>query len=332
MASLGADLAAIRKNSGLSFEDIQERTKLSPNIITSIEDGSIFENLDKNKTYIRSYVRNYAKAFGVTEAAIVKALDEVEKGRYEGNIDPMSNDKDEQPEPDDAEETPDEMIEERFLEFEENEPETNVVEQEEFDRKETIDWAKFSHKVVRQRKKRSLASGKVIGTLLILILAALVVFLFIYFNDNSEPTQKETTTSVSEPIAPADSPQEALLPKEETAAELTTGEVSLPDTLMISLIAATGKLEPVRVYTDIMEIRRPYWVELHDTLYFEFVDLFSVKAADQLDRMQILFNGHIIENARERFYNTGSGMIELSRSIIENHPEWFVSVPNNNIL
>ncbi|HLR77379.1 MAG TPA: helix-turn-helix transcriptional regulator, partial [Balneolaceae bacterium] len=86
MASLGADLAAIRKKQGLSVDDIRESTKLSENTIKSIEDDSVFENLARDKAFVRSYVRSYAKALNIDEAEIVNALDLVEKGDYEGNI------------------------------------------------------------------------------------------------------------------------------------------------------------------------------------------------------------------------------------------------------
>ncbi|HKL18551.1 MAG TPA: helix-turn-helix transcriptional regulator, partial [Halalkalibaculum sp.] len=84
MPSLGQDLAAIRKKLDLTVEDIHQATKIPLHIIESIEDDSIFENLGQNSTYIRSYVRSYAKKLEIDEERTIRALDQVERGSYTG--------------------------------------------------------------------------------------------------------------------------------------------------------------------------------------------------------------------------------------------------------
>src|SRR5699024_6070430 len=86
MSSLGNDLALIREQQSMSIDDVQKITKIPPPILQSIEDDSIFTQLDENITYIRSYVRSYAKAIHIDEPDIARALNEVEAGTYEGSL------------------------------------------------------------------------------------------------------------------------------------------------------------------------------------------------------------------------------------------------------
>lgn len=79
--SLGKDLAAKRKQLGLTLEEIQGQIKIPTHIIASIEDDSIFEQIETNKTYTE-VVRSYAKALGIHDQAIVDALDSIEAGLY----------------------------------------------------------------------------------------------------------------------------------------------------------------------------------------------------------------------------------------------------------
>lgn len=84
MPSLGNDLALIRKHRGLSLEDVRNATKIPAHILSSIEDDSLFSEMEEHKTYVRSYVRSYAKAVDIEEETIVRALDHLEEGRYRG--------------------------------------------------------------------------------------------------------------------------------------------------------------------------------------------------------------------------------------------------------
>ncbi|HBX67798.1 MAG TPA: hypothetical protein DEG32_17240, partial [Balneolaceae bacterium] len=84
--SLGKDLASIRKGQNLTLEDIQNAVKIPLDTLQSIEDDSIFEDSYKNKTYVRSFVRSYAKELKLNDDDVVQALDEVEAGTYAGSI------------------------------------------------------------------------------------------------------------------------------------------------------------------------------------------------------------------------------------------------------
>lgn len=316
-------MAAIREKRGYSAEDIQRKTRLSPNIITSIEDDSIFEQLHRNKAYIRSYVRNYAKVLDIDDKRIVKALDQVELGAYDGqlnsNLDTKPASKAVDDEEQDFERLPGYV----------DEDESHSDKQKSYEHDEVFDWARYSHQSIpdgRRVKKR----GVVLGGILIIILIIIGIYLFFYLKKDNKTVQNNPVTTVNPPQTPTDSLQAALLPQQEPAGATTI--ITLPDTLTMTIIAAKGKLEPVRVYTDIMKIRRPYWIENHDTLSFEFIDTFRIMANDQTDRMELVFNGHIIQDAYNRFFKAESGMIELSRSLIQDHPEWMTPGADNGSL
>ncbi|HBQ61517.1 MAG TPA: DUF4115 domain-containing protein, partial [Balneolaceae bacterium] len=74
--SLGKDLASIRKSKNLTLEDVQNAIKIPHDILDSIEDDSIFSDPNRNKTYLRSFVRSYAKLLKIDDEDIVEALDE----------------------------------------------------------------------------------------------------------------------------------------------------------------------------------------------------------------------------------------------------------------
>lgn len=86
MASLGEDLAQLRKKENLTIQDIYDVTRLPASIIKSIENESIFNDPTKNSTYVRSFVRTYARALKISENDIVTALDQKFDGKYDGLI------------------------------------------------------------------------------------------------------------------------------------------------------------------------------------------------------------------------------------------------------
>lgn len=84
--SLGKDLATIRKSQHLTLEDIQNAIKIPVRTLQSIEDDSIFAKTDESQTYIRSFVRSYARYLKINDEEIISALDAVEEGNYRGQL------------------------------------------------------------------------------------------------------------------------------------------------------------------------------------------------------------------------------------------------------
>jgi len=84
MSKLSEDLVTIRKEKRLSKQDVFEKCRLPLEIISSIEDDSIFSGKKLNQTYLRSYLRTYSKAIGVSDRDITHALDLLDQNSYEG--------------------------------------------------------------------------------------------------------------------------------------------------------------------------------------------------------------------------------------------------------
>ncbi len=82
MSSLGQDLATIRIHLNFTLEDIHQKTRIPLETLKRIEDGSIFTDSDENQTYIRGFVRSYAKALKLSEEMTLKALNQQENGNY----------------------------------------------------------------------------------------------------------------------------------------------------------------------------------------------------------------------------------------------------------
>ena len=82
MPSLGKDLETIRKHLGLTIQDIQNATKLPLNTLRSIENDDIFEQQEENITYVRSFIRTYARNLKLDDELVTRALDQEEIGNY----------------------------------------------------------------------------------------------------------------------------------------------------------------------------------------------------------------------------------------------------------
>lgn len=84
--SIGKDLASIRKKQGLTLEEIQSSIKIPLPTLKEIENDSIFEDYETNKTYVRSFVRSFARTLQIPEEDIVEALDAYENNTYSGSL------------------------------------------------------------------------------------------------------------------------------------------------------------------------------------------------------------------------------------------------------
>ncbi|MCE9790777.1 DUF4115 domain-containing protein [Shewanella indica] len=70
--TLGSLLKSAREQKGISVEDAATRLHLRPCIVTDIE-ADCFSNIDSS-TYVRGYVKNYARILGVDKEAINNCL------------------------------------------------------------------------------------------------------------------------------------------------------------------------------------------------------------------------------------------------------------------
>lgn len=363
MPSLGNDLAAIREEKGISIEQIHNATKIPVHILNAIEDDSIFSELDQNATYIRSYIRSYAKQLDIDEERIIRALDQVEIGTYSGLLqedyegplpkfqsrhqDTGEDDEDEKPEQkkeakdsrqpkkEEPEAEADEIVRPQQTRPATGPPKPRAPEasrQQPSSEKPTIqsvDWVDMGKRFKPLKSQTPMRIG--IAVIAILIASAGIIY---YLSRNSEPsatsTKEEAAATTTEAIQ-ADSlqinlanPQEA----DDSVQGLQNQPLeSLSDTLGLVIYAAYEKLEPVRVYTDLMGSLNPYWIELGEGVRFQFVN--TIRIRGPYGRMELLLNGHLIENFQERFLNPESGLVEIDREVFEGDSKWLQPPPDS---
>lgn len=367
MASLGKDLAHIRKEQGLTLDEIYEATKIPKRIIESIEDDSIFTDFKENSTYIRSYVRSYAKALSIDEKQIIYALDKVSKNDYSGSLQSLLKESpkksfefdeegDQQEPTEDTSEEKEDMVHDHSPEFKEDKaeptqkeydsatPSTPTADSQHPDVR-SVDWADMGR---RFQPLKSVGSRTWISIITVVVLAiAIGAFFFFYdadsvdteiaTNSNATSSEEQRQQEAAEDLS-TDSLELNIVPAEEGD---TTGQgntevteeaqnqtlTELPDTLSIVVYAAYGQLEPIRVDTDISDDINPYWVEEGEALRFNFVN--EIRIRGQYSRMVLLMNGHPIQNPRDEFYNPDTRILEIDRSYFEDDPTWLEAAPDS---
>ncbi|MBD3616467.1 MAG: helix-turn-helix domain-containing protein [Gracilimonas sp.] len=348
--SLGKDLASIRKSQNLTLEDIQNAIKIPLDTIKSIEDESIFTDPSMNKTYVRSFVRSYAKVLKLNDDDVVMALDEVEAGMYSGslvsgkeNIDeyrqPYSPSKPEEKAPETSSTEP---VESKPAQKPETEPpkEANKAEPIAPPEINTVNWADMGRKFTTAGK-----SSKVwLAISFFFIIALLATCIYIFWDDissvinqNFSANQEQTTSQQSnqEIIIPTPVDSSAIAGESEAPSDSDTQNQSqstapnepiiLGDTLTVTVYAAYGQLEPVRITSDLNWRTNPFWVEDGAAYNFDFRDTLLVRG--QYSRMLLLFNGHIIENPRQNYFDTAFNSIMITRSVLD-QPRYLAPAPD----
>lgn len=353
--SLGNDLASIRKSQNLALEDIQNATKIPVGTLKNIENGRIFSDPNESNTYVRSFVRSYAKALKIDEEDIIKALDELDQGIYSGSLlagtgsvggkeevpktpetdtfaGPRREDKqDHEPDKPPAEKVP-------------VSPKKEIPERTpppDFDSSDKINWADLGHKYSPAGKNSKLW----VIVILIVLLAGLAGTGYYFsdeisslfgFGDPAEVNENAANDGNAEviPPAPIDSSQvnqESNV--EEQNMDRGTGEQSpavsgmdvLGDTLSVTVYAAYGQLEPVRVTSDFNWQTNPFWMEQGRAYRFDFRDTLLVRG--QYSRLLLLFNGHVVENPRQNYFDNSYNSIMITRSVL-NQEQYLAAPPN----
>ncbi|MDR9415226.1 MAG: helix-turn-helix domain-containing protein [Gracilimonas sp.] len=326
--SLGKDLASIRKSKNITIEDVQNAIKIPLDILTSIEDDSIFSDPNRNKTYLRSFVRSYAKLLKIDDEDIVQALDEVEAGTYSGNIFPESK-KDTPPIDIEDKKESDNTTREKSSKKEPVEVSPSQVNETASQSPEinSINWADIGSKFsTASRYSRIWIIA--IFVIVILGLAGTGYYFWNNFSTSEETPEPEIvqqdvqedqtipippptadTTSTETPAAPTQNQ-----PVNETE-EPSTEPIVLDDTITVTLYAAYGQLEPVRVTSDLNWRTNPFWMEEGEAYKFDFRDTLLVRG--QYSRLLLLFNDHVIENPRQNHFSPSFNSILLTRDILD---------------
>ena len=337
--SLGKDLATIRNELGFSLEEIQSQIKIPTHILATIENDSIFDD-EQNKTYTRSFIRSYAKALKIEDSIIVQALDSVEAKLY--NPGDLLKDLDLA--------TPSPLFKPDALEHDTEETEPGKTEDtsktpsiveskvEEPPTVENVNWADLGRKFEIKESAPKIWLAVIIAVVIITLVVLGVVFrssIFGFFSSS----ETETPQSGQEVVTNNTSPLLTPVPEDTSNVEDTsappepiisspgnpyfTPMAALGDTISLSIYAAFDKLEPVRVTSDINWRTNPFWMEQGEAFSFDFIDTLLVRG--QYSRMLILFNGHVIENPTNQYFNVDFNSLMLTREAL-NTTE-FLSTP-----
>ncbi len=345
MSSLGNDLAHLRKEQDLTLEDVRDETKIPIRILQSIENDKIFTDFDENRTYIRSFVRSYGKALRIDDRLLRIALDQTEVDQYQDllqKVDPYN--------PGVITDEPPFSIpgqkkgKKRWRAGKKDKNGGKTSFQAAHDKRKqdpnnirdlsdrttpsenSINWA-----AVGQRF-RSMDNSSRAWILMLSVLFFLFVVGYFFFYDsemNSQtPPSTDSLAQIEQDISSNNALQLDLNNDEETDTNGTNASSStvLSDTLELVVYAANGKLEPVRIKSDLFDQTLPYWLEQGEAMRFNFVD--TIRVRGQLSRMVLLMNNQPITDFTSRFYQQDSDEVQIPRSFFENDPKWNSNPPS----
>lgn len=346
MPSLGRDLRSIREHLDYTVEDIQNATKLPIDTIRSIEDGSIFSESKEINTYIRSFVRTYGRALKIDNDLMAQALDQEELGNYSNlllnNFPELKGGEPETPEPETDNESVDKASskkkKKRSPSFKFGGDDDSATKPKKGAPKtastrssaktgspdvRSIDWAGLGKGFKKERSQPPvwiISAGLLV---IIIVAAAVIISQFGLLSSEEEAPVEPPTADVQEPTIDQDLTLDLSDDMPQEPAQGT--QVALADTLYLTVYAATGRLDPVRVWSDLKPRTDPYWLTQGTAYNFEFAD--SIRVAGTYSNMLLFLNGNRIENFRGQYYNPEESAVELTRSIFDSDPAWATPVP-----
>jgi cytoskeletal protein RodZ len=337
--SLGKDLSSIRKSQNLTLEDIQNAVKIPIDTLQSIESNRIFADLDTNNTYIRSFVRSYAKVLKINDANIVQALDEVENGTYDGSI--LIDDSDSAEEAALLKEEKEKRKSDTPIAVEPPLSEKNLTPSTiPTSESDSIEWANLN--------KNFQPASKPSRMWIILACVALIIVIgglgYYFWGGTPQPVEQTAEPLIEQETIDDDNQNQTAIPptpvdstaatedvqqqqepaEEENTVEKSTRVTELGDTLTVTLYAAYGQLEPVRVTSDLNWTTNPFWIEEGLAYNFDFQDTLLVRG--QYSRLLLLFNDHVIENPRQNHFDDSLNSILITRDVVD-QPQYLAPAP-----
>ncbi len=333
--SLGKDLASIRNELGLTLEEIQSSIKIPLLTLKSIENDSIFESTEHNHTYIRSFVRSYARSLHLNDDEVVKALDAVEAGTYDHNL--LNIDPSDTPENTESDSKENEPFDLKNV----SPPKIEKAPQKAKPTVENVNWADLGKKFSLQE---SASKAWILIVIIFFVLALLATGFFFreeiigFFDtgsveitepvENNIPVIPDTTTnsdSLSNNTLPLpENNIEAPIENENPVPVSNSGV--LPEMLTISVYAAYDKLEPVRVTSDLNWRTNPFWMEQGEAYNFDFQDSLVIRG--QYSRMLLLFNGQVIQS-HTQYYNNDFESLLFTRSLLDSEADLSPNYPDS---
>jgi len=348
MASLHTDLREIREKSGQSVSDLNSKTKTPISVLHEIEKGVFFEKGDKQKTYIRSFVRTYAKAIGIKDEDIIRALDAQEAGLYSGGLrkkylpETVHGDL-ENPELTEYTNTSSDISKDDEDTGLVRPGPTSTIGHDEFSRPDpsrqhnrvtppppkldSIDWAKFNDRFP-QFNAPILTYALIAFVVILLGTGGYYGYVLItHFSGSGSDEQSAVDAMQTNPEtgyngAP-DSASRITDTDSLTALSPETPDIvqriALPEVIHLVVYAQRGKLEPVRITSDVNNTRSPYWIEQNEAIRFDFYN--KIRVEGTLERASLLINGHIIADLDSLTLNTNT--VEITRDFLSRRPYLF---------
>lgn len=347
MTTIGKDLEKIRIAQGLTIEDIHHATKISVLILQTIENGTLFEDVEQANTYVRSYVRSYGRALKIDDQLLIKALDQQETGNYNQllleNYESLLKDgrkgtftldtKPEEKSPEkgvspegeatfslDAKnhsKSPGSTDEKRAATDNrsgkkpaESDLSTKTVKPTRSIQEKDVDWADMGHKF-HSPKKRMAVWPFLVG---ILVIALFGIAAYFFYQQSTENSQSESgVNGVGQAL-------DSSLQDSPVVPETTDSEIQLDEILYITVYAAYAQLDPVRIWSDLKPRLDPYWIEMGTAMVFEFENMIRIRG--QYSNLLLFKNGHLISDPLSNHFNEAENSIEITRDLFTDDSKW----------
>lgn len=348
MPSIGKDLAKIRTSLGLTLQDIQATIKIPIATLENIENGTIFEDSVHGETYVRSFIRSYGRALKIDSEVMISGLNQQETGNYNHLLwnhfeasqesssfknftfddeeplveEPAELNQNDHTEPTTKKVTKDEALADESLNKAVTEPKPLKNNPTLPISTENVNWADMGLKFTETKKTTPVW----LFVTLILIVVTFVIGYFVYSSDLLNFSDS-SVSNFETPNLTQESSSDLLDLNESVGVNITESPVDeeLNDILYITVFAAYGRLEPVRIWSDIEPRLDPYWVEQGVAMNFDFRD--TVRIRGQYENMLLFKNGHAIDDVLVTNYNQQENYIELTRDYFSTDPKWVSSQP-----
>ncbi len=185
------------------------------------------------------------------------------------------------------------------------------IDQEEAEEEPEEDWTAQSppsgageRRAVRRSRRDGPDRRWILGGALVVVVAALVWIMASVIGSSEEPAPMPTVAE--------DTAETVEAPDTIPAAGPPVDVPSLGDSINVRIIAAHGVVDPIRVTVD-DDLRRPYWIELGDSMTFEPTTRIVIE--DLLDSVDVKLEG--IEYPRDRVDE--QGRIVITRDTAEDY-------------
>jgi len=308
LSSFLADLVEIRENNGVTLDDIRVRTKVYPHIIAQFEEDGLNEHPLFNVLYLKAFVRSYAEVVGISPSIAVSSYEDALSEKYNRRLaveylglpeleESVASDTSE------AKTSQKEIRAPRVTEPRIDNPTTPRISLNSSSASLSKIWDSIQSSL-RRTSANAISMLQVISdkgilqwgvlALCIVVGAFLLIKLVAFQNESMPPAfTQEGASSIQETSVVEDTSNreevpvvDSLLLKKTSLVQGVIGRIENGDSLNVTIVAATGKLDPFRIRVD-NDLRRPYWIDEGDSLDFWFDNQVTVE--DNLDNMVILF-------------------------------------------